>query len=44
MQLAHCLLLKKDDFLSLLINLKLVELNGSVGCCVETGYNLNVLV
>lgn len=37
MQLAPCLLLNKDDFLSPSINLKLVELNGSVGCCVEIG-------
>lgn len=45
MQLAQCLLVNKDDFLLLFINLKLVELNGSVGCCVEMGlYNLNLLV
>ena len=37
MQLAQCLLFNKDDFLLLFINLKLVELNGSVGCCVEMG-------
>lgn len=37
MQLISCLLLNKDDFLSLFVNLKLVELNGSVGCCVEMG-------
>lgn len=36
-QLAQCLLLSKDGFLMLFIDLKLVELIGSVGCCVEMG-------
>lgn len=36
-QLAPCSLLNKDDFFLLFINLNLVELDGSVGCCVEMG-------
>lgn len=36
-QQAQCLLFNKDYFFLLLINLNLVELNGSVGCCVEMG-------
>lgn len=35
--LAPCSLLNKDDFFLLFINLNLVELDGSVGCCVEMG-------
>lgn len=42
MQLAQCLLLNKDDFLLLFINLKLVELYGSVGCCVEMGCIISI--
>lgn len=37
LQLAQCLLSHKDDFFLLFINLDLVELDGSVGCCVEMG-------
>lgn len=37
LQLAQCLLFNKDDFFLLFINLNLVELDGSVGCCVEMG-------
>lgn len=36
-QLAPCSLFTKDDFFLLFINLNLVELDGSVGCCVEMG-------
>lgn len=36
-QLAPCSLFNKDDFFLLFINLNLVELDGSVGCCVEMG-------
>lgn len=36
-QLAPCSLSNKDDFSLLFIHLNLVELDGSVGCCVEMG-------
>lgn len=37
LQLARCLLFNKGDFFLLFVNLNLVELDGSVGCCVEMG-------
>lgn len=36
-QLAQRLLFDKDDFFLLFIHSDLVELDGSVGCCVEMG-------